>query len=205
MPQMFDKFCEPVHGGQAGPLVKIRPVKASELTTGNVVSGRVVSLDSNGDLVPGLDSQFAMPLFVFRGTESPSVYNTGTENNVTHWVPVAGRGANAIVFVASGGFELQTTEYDTTINDSDYTPNTPLTATATGLVTKAVGTGTPAEWKQIVGVCSVHENAENWRDPFGTGQALPTASNPTPVGFNAHGKKVLTFWSVYLPYAKTLA
>jgi hypothetical protein len=186
MPQIFDHTCEPVHGGQAGPLVKIRPIASASLSA--AYAGRVVTLNSNGEFRLGNGGNtVAMPLFLIKGVEAPSVYDTGG----TGWVPGHIGDYRATALVASGGFEVQTTEFDDT---KTYAPNDPLTADANGVVTKPTSGSVYANW--IVGIASVHEGSQNYDPPYlnygGTG-AQP------PVGYNVNRKKVLTFWSVYLP------
>jgi len=178
MAQAFDHTCEPVHGGQAGPLVKQRPLASS--TISNAYAGRVVVLDSSGNLkvADGTNAtdKKAMPMFLLRGIESPSVFSSGG----TEWVPMR-TGSVGIAAVATGGFELQTTEFDTAPN---YAPNMPLKADTVGKLTSGT-----LYTDGIVGIASVYENQENYRP-------VPTK---LPVGKNANGKDVLTFWSVFIP------
>lgn len=183
--RQYDNFCEPVHGGHAGPLVKIRPLNAAAASAGNLVSGRCVTLNSVGEFVPGNGgSNRSMPMFLMLGTNMPSVWNTGTFAGVTRWMPVAGTGEGAVAMVATGGFEIQTTEFD---KSRTYAVNEPLTATSTGVLTNNATWGT--SW--IVGICSVHEHAENIRP-------VHTAGQP-PRGITASGRETLTFWSYFYP------
>jgi len=185
MAQAFDHTLEPVHGGQAGPLVKHRPIASTSLTA--AYAGRVGYLDSDGNLAVGVPTaKTQMPLYILRGIESPSVYDSLAG---TSWVPVTANGARAITLVATGGFEVQTTEYDT---EGAYNPNTYLTVDSTGKVTPASLTNLYASGSPwIVGICSIHENSQNYADPFNTAS--------TPTGTNANRKNVLTFWTYFLP------
>jgi len=184
MAQAFDHTLEPVHGGQAGPLVKQRPIASTSLS--KAYAGRVGYLDSSGNIAVGAPTaKTQMPLYILRGIESPSVYDSLAGSS---WVPVTADG-RAIVLVATGGFEVQTTEYDTA---GTYNPNTYLTVDSDGKVTPTAltnlyATGSP--W--IVGICSIHENAQNIDDPWN--------SINTPTGKNANRKDVLTFWTYFLP------
>jgi len=186
--RMYTHFCEPVRGGDSGQLVKIRPVDPSSLDT--LISGRVGSLNSSGQIQLGLASNTAMPLFVFKGVDQPSVYSPGGDGTNTYWVGgnSFAAGTTALALVASGGWEIQTTEFDTS---KTYACNDLLTVDSDGKVTNASVTlyTTP-----VVGVCSVHENAQNNQEPFVTS---PTAQPPR--GVSANGIETLTFWSVYLP------
>ncbi|GIW59057.1 MAG: hypothetical protein KatS3mg087_0123 [Patescibacteria group bacterium] len=187
MAQPYDHTLEPVHGGQAGPLVKHRPIEANSLS--KAYAGRVGYLDNNGNVVVGAPpAKTEMPVYILRGIESPSVYDgLGTQSTPAAWVP--GGATRAILLVATGGFEVQTTEYDT---NGTYNVNTYLTVDANGFVTPAnlanlYAVGSP--W--IVGVCSVHENAQNIDDPW--------ANATSPIGKNANRKTVLTYWTYFLP------
>jgi len=184
MADLYTTFCEPV-GGVTGPLVKIRPAASSD--TDKIVSGRVVSLDNDGNFALGLTKDGAMPAFVFRGTEAPSVYDAlaGTGK----WIS-SSYGSNVMAFVATGGFELQTTEFDGT---QTYYPNDPLTVDNT--TGKLTNQGATLYAVDVVGICSVHENPPNNIEPFKTGEP--------PCGRNANLASVLTFWPVYLPKKPT--
>lgn len=180
MATMYDHMCDPV-GGYAGPLVKNRPVNSSALE--NAYAGRVVSLNDSGEFVMANGgSGNPMPLFLLKGIESPSAYDSQAG---TDWVPVTTQLTVFPALVATGGFEVQTTEYET---NQTYDPNTPLTATATGLLTPGAFY---TDW--IVGICSVGENAQNIDAPLGP------SSIDSPLAVNAHRKTVLTFWTMFLP------
>lgn len=184
--RQYDSYCEVVHGGYAGPLVKIRPLNATDATSGKLVSGRCVTINSNGEFIAGNGgNKRAMPLFLLLGTNMPSVWNSGTVSGVTKWVAMHGRGEGAVAVVATGGFEVQTTEFDTT---RSYSVNDALTADNNGVLTnQSVTWGT--SW--IVGICSVHENAENISPPFVSGQP--------PRGRNVSQRETLTFWTYFYP------
>jgi hypothetical protein len=85
--------------------------------------------------------------------------------------------------VATGAYELQTTEYLTT---GTYAINTPLTAedSNSGKLEDTTASG----GKLICGICSAHVGGDN--------QTTQTAG---PTGTNAHGVSTLTFWPVFLP------
>lgn len=80
-------------------------------------AGSLVSLNSDGEIIAGCADD-AMPMFSINGTDDFD--NRGDTGNI------AGAGIGALV--ATGGFEVYTTAYDTA---ETYTPNTFLTA-ATG-------------------------------------------------------------------------
>lgn len=186
--RMYETFCENVKGGDSGQLVKMRPIGASYLTS--AVSGRVVSLDTDGTFRLGLANNRSMPLFLFKGVDQPSVYAPATSGGNTYWVGNAtfADSTMGIAFVATGGFEIQTTEFDTS---RTYGCNTLLTVNkTTGVVTDENAT---VYTNIIVGVCSVHVNNQNNQDAFVSGQP--------PRGRNANNRETLTFWSTFIPAA----
>ncbi len=186
---MYKNFCEAVRGGPAGYLMKVRPLDSSAFTTAK--AGRVVSLNDSGDFVLGLGTTgHAMPLWLFTGPENPSLFG-GDSETPPRWVdPTTEKAYGAIAYVATGAYEIQTTEFD---DQQEYACNDLLKADSDGKVTNQDVT---VYVDQVVGVCSVHENAENIRDPY---RGFGTATEEPPRGKNANGYETLTFWPVYLP------
>jgi hypothetical protein len=184
--QMFEQTLDAPKGWfHLSALDKSAPLESTILLdTTAVPAGRCVSLNSSGEFVLGLDVNMAMPIFLWQGKEDPDVYNNGVSpvTDVTHWVGISPTGVMSGL-VATGGYELQTTEFDT---DQTYAPNEPLTPSAAGVLTNQSITPytTP-----IVGVCSWHNNEDN----------QPATPATGPVGTNAHGVTTLSFWPVYLP------
>lgn len=82
-------------------------------------AGALISLDSSGDFQAGCADD-AMPMWAINGTSDLDVARDDT---------IIG-GGNVNAFVATGGFELFTSEYDSATGNT-YNPNTFLTA-ATG-------------------------------------------------------------------------
>lgn len=104
-----------------------------------------------------------MPLFAFQGQSEFDV-NGDVGNIIGNWMNT---------LVATGAYELQTTEYVT----DTYAPNDPLTSTTVGVNAGLLSKTTFASVNMIVGIVS---------------EAGPTA--------NDHGKNMITFWPVYAPY-----
>ncbi len=177
MAQSYTHTGEYIRGGHLGSLVKTRPIASGSIT--KAYAGRIVSIDSSGNFQVGNGGNTkAMPLMLLGGIESPSVYSESADND---WVP-ARTGDTAVAAVMTGGFELQSTEFD----DGDtYAPNTYLTADSDGIIKAAAGPN--GTW--VIGICSVYENQEN-------NQPVPTQ---LAKGLNANGKYVVTFWSYFLP------
>ena len=94
----------------------------------------------------------------------------------------------AVGLVATGGYELQTTEYNTALS---YAPNQLLTTMSTsgneGKLTNASVT------QYTTWVCGVTS--------FGTPKRTIDTAPTGPVTANAYKVPVLTFWSFFLPAA----
>ena len=150
----------------------------------SVPAGRVAHLNAAGEFELG-GSGTQMPIFLWNGKDHPDVYNDGTSpvTGTTHWYGISPTGVMSGL-VATGGYELQTTEFD---DEQVYAPNDLLTADANGVLTNQAAV---AYTNWICGVASFHVSGDNQA-------AAPTS----PVGNNAHGVETLTFWSYFLPEA----
>jgi hypothetical protein len=155
--------------------------------SGNVAfSGRVVHLDDNGAYKFGVANR-QMALFLFNNSDDPDVSNDGGNpaSDATAWVPIKPSG-KMMALPATGAYELETTEYD---SSQTYLPNQTLTAaTGTTLATAGVLTNR-AENGDIAtpythAVCGVVSRGEYT---------------------NSFGRSVLAFWPVYLPTAGALS
>ena len=138
------------------------PPKAGEALR----AGSLCSLDANGQLIAGVpagaDANRPMPLFAIQ-----DINDFDANSDVGN---ISGGVMSAIV--ATGGFEIETTEVDVAVT---VVPNDLLTAdtTTAGYVAKA--TTSPYAAEPIVGCVS------------------------KGVSVNADGKHVIRFWTVYLP------
>ena len=184
--QGFEQALDAVKGWfHLAALDKSAKLDATLLTnTTAVPAGRVAYLNSSGEFELGA-SGTQMPIFLWNGKDHPDVYNSGVSptTSTTHWTAISPTGVMSGL-VATGGYELQTTEFET----DTYAINDPLTAdtsvsTTDGKLAKRTAT------KQICGICSVHVGGEQ-------GVAQGTAN---PVGTNAHGVSTITFWPVFCP------
>ena len=145
-------------------------------------AGRVMHLNASGTLDRG-GSGTQMPLFLKIGKNEGSVWDSGVSSvsAKTFWWTIDSTGI-ATCLVATGGFEVQSSEYVKTV---DYAANDLLTANATGLLTN-VNAVQYTNW--ICGVCSKHRGG----DYESTAPIIPT-------GANADGVDVITFWTYFLP------
>lgn len=167
---------------------------ASALLSGStsVPAGRVAVLNDNGEFVLNRSAAggvtnytTAMPIFLWNGKDDADVTNSGVSpvTDVTHWYSIEPAGVMSGL-VATGGYELQTTEFD---SEQTYMPNDLLTADSDGILTNQNAVQY-TNW--ICGVASWHVQGDS-QAPAATG----------PVGTNAHGVQTLSFWSYFLPAA----
>ncbi len=155
--QMFDHELNPVKGWPS-PTALDKTVKLDSGVTG-VVAGMVLHIDvTSGKAQKGAESG-QMPLFAFQSQNDFDV-NGDVGNIISN---------NINCLVATGPYELETTEYTST----GFNPNIPVYApNATGKITATTFSG----GKTICGV----------------------VSDAGPIT-NAYGKSVIRFWSVYVP------
>lgn len=188
--QMYEQALDAVKGWfHLSALDKSAKLDNTLLTgTTSVPAGRCAVLNGSGEFILHrttllANQETAMPIFLWNGKDHPDVYNDGTSpiTSTVHWYGISPTGVMSGL-VATGGYELQTTEYD---GDQTYTVNQALTADNDGILTN-VGAAPFTNW--IVGICSWHVQGDN--------QAAAAAG---PEGTNAHGVTTLTFWSYFLP------
>jgi len=159
---MFDHSLDVVKGPSLMHRLDFHAAPAADEV---IYAGGLCSLNALGQLVAGCpagaDQVRPMPMFAIQNVDDFDA-NSDVGN-------ISGGVMSAVV--APGGFEIETTEYDTA---ETYLPNTLLTGGAVdGEVAPAAGSPYGAE--PIVGVVS------------------------TGAGANAEGKSVLRFWTVFLP------
>lgn len=218
--QMYEHALNPVSGfDPLYAIYKYAPLSDDVLNAVDAVpAGRVAYLDvagefqlaDGGNIVAqgGTQPNSAMPLYLWQGSHDPDVLNDGTSpaTGRIHWFGVNPHGVMAGL-VATGGYELQTTEFDA---DQDYLPNELLTCDedadgVAGRLTNvsqdpAGGAVIPVlDW--VCGVCSWHVQSDYQTVPDATaGVPNPVAGGgSSPVGLNAHQVPVLTFWTYYQP------
>ena len=188
--QMFEQALDAVKGWfHLAALDKSAPLCPTVLAATTVPAGRVAVINDSGNFVIDrttiTNATTAMPIFLWNGSDHPDVYNDGTSSvsGTVHWYGISPTGIMSGL-VATGGYELQTTEYDST---QTYVPNDLLTASTAGVLTNASAVQY-TNW--ICGVASWHVQADN-----------QTAAATSPEGTNAHGMSTLTFWTYFLPAA----
>jgi len=187
---MFEQAMDPIKGWfHLSALDKSAKLSSTLLGSTDVPAGRVAVINDSGEFVTDRTSitntETAMPIYLWNGSDHPDVYNDGTSSvtSTVHWYGIAPTGVMSGL-VATGGYELQTTEFDAT---QTYVANDLLTAATTGIMTNASAVQY-TNW--ICGICSFHAQ----------GAQGDTAAT-SPEGVNAHGVATLTFWSYFLPAA----
>lgn len=167
--QMFERKLNPTKGWPSQSALDFRAKAASAVT---VYPGMCCSLNSSGELILGV-VRHRMGLFAFQGTDSLDVNNEG--NN--HWRPINPSGY-IMCLVATGGYELETTEFDTA---QTYARNDPVRAHTDGKLTN-----------QSVTLFSQTDS--------------PQTSSTAVVGIvsrgkftNSDGVSVLAFWPIWAP------
>lgn len=194
----YDHQLHPLKGWTQHYLDKVAPVNKTELATlaawpagrVGIIRGGYVSLATPTNVAHGASAPQPMPLYLMQGALDLDVMGLsglGSDEKLI-WVNSVPAGYIA-GFVATGGYELQTTEFD---SQGTYYCNTPLTVKVDddgvgGLLVNTVDQKYGLDW--VCGVCSLHCQ-QHWDNT-----AVPT----TPVGTNATKKQTLTFWSYYLP------
>lgn len=186
-------------------LDKSAPLSATLVTAGtSIPAGRVATLNVSGEfevdrVANASNPTTAMPIFLWNGSDSLDVSNDGlsaTDGTTRNWISINPSNTKIMSgLVATGGYELQTTEYDSAAT-ADYTVNALLTSTTTGLLTAdGVAPGGVEQFVDwVCGICSTHVQSQ-----AGYLQPGNQAAASGPLGTNAHGMSTLTFWSYFLP------
>ena len=151
--------------------------KLSSSVTFDVPAGRVVHLDPDGKFATGAHAT-GVAIFLLNGSADADVSNPGTTASGNFMHQAIAPAGNMSGLVATGGYEIATTEFD---SSRVYAPGDLLTATAADTNSTTGGRITNASVTQfvtpVVGVVS-------------SGKAK-----------NHNGFYALSFWSVWLPGA----
>jgi hypothetical protein len=165
------------------PAALDKSAKLSANVTFDLPAGRVVHLNSAGEFETGV-GQTDMAIFLLQASNDFDVANPGTTASGLFMQQAIAPTGVMSGLVATGGYEIQSTEFDAT---QSYVTGDLLTATvanttlATGGVLTNVGTGVNGDVQQFVDpVCGVVADGA-FR--------------------NSHGVYVLDFWPVWLPGA----
>lgn len=162
--------------------------KLAPAVTIQAFGGRVVHVNANGEFEMGI-ANTQMAIFLLQADTDFDVSNPGTTGAGNFMHQAIAPAGNMSGLVATGGYELESTEFDTSPNTA-YAPNQLLTALASNTV-QATG-----------GVLS------NDRAGAGGSSGLVRQYTDPACGVvsrgqfnNEHGVSVLAFWPIYLPAA----
>lgn len=161
--QMYDHTLVSVKGPDRLNRLDFSAAPADNST---ILPGAVVSIDASSNIVEGcavgIDANRPMPMFALQGTDD---FDANSDvGNISGGVQSA--------LVATGGFEIETTEFV----DTTYAPNDLLTAGTAGDL-------------GLVTLATV--------PPYGTELVLGCVSKA--VATNRDGVSVLRFWTMFLP------
>lgn len=183
--QQYENYCDVKAGDLdvSNQLIFSAPLsEAASDSAEKIVRGSVVSLNADGKFVlgcaKGSGNLYPMPMFSRKNAYDPDV-TTGTIGARTGEILVRETVGGMIpAYVATGGFELESSEYDA---EGDYAINMALKAAANGKVTPA-GSATMYGNETIVGIVS--------KVPF---------RSKASFNVNGTGNNRICFWTVYFP------
>lgn len=136
--QMFTHSLDVLKGwvpGNMGALDHSAVLSANVIIT--AYYGRVVHLNSDKEYEMGAIS-WQMPIFLMQNSDDPDTGNVDGDDIWTGGIPATSSGSVVMSgIVASGGYEVETTEYDTA---QTYVPNEPLRAVASNSSQSTGGT-----------------------------------------------------------------
>ncbi len=170
--QLFDHTLDAVKGWLPGNMASLdcSGKLAAAVTVDPVYAGRVAHKNNDGEFELGVTGT-KMAIFLLQNSDDPDVQNSGGDG----WTAIAPTGVMSGL-VATGGYELASTEFDTSLT---YVVNDPLRAIASNSNATTGGRLTNAGVTLFTtAICGVVSK-------------VPAA--------NSHGKSVLTFWPVYVP------
>lgn len=175
--QMFDHTLDALKGWPAPNALDFVAKLSTNVTLTPVPAGRCVHNTASGFEMGVILTQ--MPIFLLNGSTDADVANAGGDL----WTAIAPAGFLSGL-VATGGYELETTEFDTAqtyaLNDHLKAIDDNAGATGGTLTNQSLGTLYHASNMEArVGVVSRGKRT------------------------NAYGKSVLSFWPVYLPGSAT--
>lgn len=184
--QQYENYCDVKSGDLdvSNQLIFSAPLsEAASDSAEKIVRGSVVSLNANGKFVLGCPvgsgNLYPMPMFSRKNAYDPDV-TTGAVGKHTGEILVRETvGGMLPAYVATGGFEIESSEYDTAV--TDYAINMALKANAAGKVTKA-GSQTIYGTETIVGIVS--------KTPY---------RSKASFNVNGTGNNRICFWTVYFP------
>jgi hypothetical protein len=183
--QQYENYCDVKAGDLevSNQLIFTAPLsEAASDSAAKIVRGSVVSLNAEGKFKlgcpKGSGNKYPMAMFSRKNAFDPDVMTGAVGAKTGEVLATSLVGGRLPAYVATGGFELETSEFDAA---ADYTVNTALKAADTGKVT-AAGSQTIYGNETIVGIVS--------RVPF---------RSKASFNVNGEGNNRLCFWTVFFP------
>lgn len=154
--------------------------EAESDSAAKIVRGSVISLNSNGKFKLGVGNiagnVYPMPMFAKKNAFDPDVATGAVGEKTGEILATSLVGGKMTAYVATGGFELESSEFDTSVDT--YAPNVALKAKADGKVTPLGGAESGTT---VVGIVSV--------PPFRSKASFNVYGN---------GNNRICFWPVFL-------
>lgn len=152
-----------------------------------VVRGSVVSINSKGEMVLGLaegtGNVYPMPMFAKKNAYDKDVMTGAVGESTKEILATSTVGKQMTAYVATGGYEIETSEYD---KDASYVINAALVDKA-GKVTAGDANAVYGE-KTVLGIVS--------KVPF---------RSQASMNVNGTGANRLCFWTVFFPPTRATA
>lgn len=185
--QMCEHYLDPKKGWFHAHALDFA-AKLSPNVTLEAYWGRVVHVNAAGEFEMGI-SGTKMPMFLWRSSNGADVSNPGTTAGglFVHQAILPRGDMNALV--ATGGYELESTEFDTAPNTA-YAPNQMLTALASNTVQATGGVIS----NDRAGAGGSSGAVRQYTDPV---CGVVSRGKRT----NEHSVPVLAFWTYFLPAA----
>lgn len=162
--------------------------KLAAAVTIQAFGGRVVHVNNNGEFEMGI-ANTQMAIFLLQADTDYDVSNPGTTGGGLFMHQAIAPAKNQSGLVATGGYELETSEFDKT-PATPYAVNHLLTALASNTVQATGGVLS----NDRAGAGGSSGRVRQYTDP-----ACGVVSRAQAL--NEHGVSVLAFWPIYLPAA----
>jgi len=171
--QQYENYIAVKSGALEESMCLMHSALLSEVAEDNadkIVRGSVISLNAEGKFVLGLPegegNVYPMPMFSKKNAFDPDVMTGAVGASTGKVLALSTVGGMLPGYVATGAFELESSEYD---KDADYAVNTALVSDANGKVTAAASNAIYGSAKTVLGIVSkVPSRSKASFDVYGT-------------------------------------
>ena len=182
MAQSFDHAMDLLYGWFHPHALQFVAKMATSVVKSPVYQGSCVSLNSSGAFIPGCSGAGDMPMFLWTGSTDFDAKNDGNND----WWAMNPSG-DLTALVATGGYEIATTEFDT--GTGSYAPGALLMSPTEAVV----GSGYETQAGKLYRL-KTYQGGGNGA-VAGTDKVVGTVSRGRYVNHN--NKAVLAFWPVF--------